>query len=685
MSSNTQTPRRRVIPPDFLFGVAYYPEHDLPEHLSQDDDRLRAAKVNVVRMGEFAWDRIEPQEGRFDFALFDEHIDRLGTAGIKTILCTPTATPPAWLTRGYPEVLQVDANGRTMEHGSRQHASLASLRFREFSRRVTRALAEHYATNPHVIGWQTDNEIYCHFSEDYSAAAQAAFREFLLEKYGNIAALNEAWGTSFWAQTYGSFAEVNPPFQLRPAQENPGQRLDFLLFTSRKAVVFQRDQVEILRAANPGWWITHNGVFRNLDYREFAGDLDFMAVDVYPMLAFMDAPEERSPAAFPARLLARTRSICGRFIVTELQSGPGGQGDWMSATPEPGQMRLFAWQAVAHGADGVLHFRWRTCRFGAEEYWEGVLDHDNVPRRRFDELCREGAEFAAWGNEIAGTAVTPDVGVLFDQGLMEFGHRPITHGLPSPWDVADAIFAAGWQTGYNVGYVHPLDCLDSCRLLFLCSNAIVTAEVVAALTGWVRRGGTLVVLARSGTKDALGRVHPDTPPGLLAELAGCSVEEHSKINTPALTGSASLTFRWGELTCAEHLWREVLKPAGGSVVATWQEGRFAGTPAVIEHRTGAGRCFYVGTYASTPLAAAWLPELARAAKVEPLIRDLPAGVEVARRTGSGQAFTFVLNHTAEPAVVGNVPAGTDILTGAKVAQGTVTLLPFAVAVIRVAQ
>lgn len=681
MQNNPSLPRSRLTPPHFLFGVAYYPEHDLPEQLESDVERMLAAKVNVVRMAEFAWDRLEPREGAFDISFFDGHIDRLGRCGIKTILCTPTAAPPSWLTRAYPEVLQVDVNGRAQTHGSRQHASLASPRFREFSRRITRAMAEHYVANPHVIGWQTDNEIYCHFSEDYGEAAHVAFREFLQEKYGTIDALNESWGTSFWAQTYGSFAEITPPYQNRPAQENPGQRLDFLLFTSHKAVVFQRDQVEILRAANPKWWITHNGVFRNLDYRAFAADLDFMAVDVYPMLAFMDAPQEKSPATFPARLLARTRSICGNFIVTELQSGPGGQGDWMSVTPEPGQMRLFAWQSVAHGASGVLHFRWRTCRFGAEEYWEGVLDHDNVPRRRFDELCREGAEFAALGGQIAGTAVSPDVGVLFDMGLMEFSHRPITHGLPSPWDVADSIYAAWWTAGYNVGYVHPLDSLDSFRLLFLCSNSVVPAEVAAALTTWVERGGTLVVLARSGTKDDFGRVRADTPPGLLTKLAGCTVEEHSKVNTPVLTGSASLTFKWGDQVCGENLWREVLKPCGGSVVATWQEGRFAGSPAVVEHRTGRGRCFYIGTYASTTLADSWRPLLAKVSKVEPVIRDLPAGAEVQRRVGSGRTLTFILNHTADGMSVANVPAGTDLITGTPVGGAALELPAFGVAVI----
>ncbi|WP_438479364.1 beta-galactosidase [Oleiharenicola lentus] len=682
MPISTQPARPRLSPANFLFGVAYYPEHDLPEHLEHDVERLLAAKVNVVRMAEFAWDRMERREGEFDFSFFDFHIDRLGRAGIKTILCTPTEAPPMWLTTNYPDVLQVDANGRSMQQGSRQHASLCSPRYRDFSRKITHAMATHFARNPHVIGWQTDNEIYCHTAEDYSPAAHVAFREFLSEKYRDIAALNEAWGTNFWAQTYTNFEEVLPPYAMRPSAENPGHRLDFLLFTSHKAVVFQRDQVEILRAANPAWWITHNGVFRNLDYREFSRDLDFMAVDVYPMLAFMDAPGELSPAKFPSRLLARTRSICGKFIVTELQSGPGGQLDWMSATPEPGQMRLFAWQGVAHGAEGILHFRWRTCRYGAEEYWEGVIDHDNVLRRRFEELCVEGAEFARLAPILRGTEVRPEVGVLFDMGLMEFGHRPITHGLPSPWDVADGIFTACSAAGLNVGYVHPLDSLEGCKLLFLCSNAIVTAEVVAALTRWVERGGTLVILARSGTKDKFGRVVAATPPGLLTALAGCTVKEHSRLNSPPLTGSPSITFKWDDQVFSENLWREVLETRGGAVVARWREGRFVDAAAAVENQVGEGRCFYIGTYASTELVSGWLALLMKNTSVKAIIPGIPPGVEVLRRTGEGKTLVFVLNHTAEIKKIANAPTGEHLLPGVETTDGVLTLPAFGVALIR---
>ncbi len=179
----------------FYFGTPYYPEHWDAETREEDAERMANADFNAVRMAEFAWDVMEPREGEFDFALFDETIARMGEKEISTILCTPTATPPRWLTYAHPDVLRVNADGVAMQHGSRQHACPSSPVFRAYSRTITQAMADHYAENLHVIGWQTDNELNCHFSECHCENCQVEFREFLREKFDDdIDALNAAWG-----------------------------------------------------------------------------------------------------------------------------------------------------------------------------------------------------------------------------------------------------------------------------------------------------------------------------------------------------------------------------------------------------------------------------------------------------------------------------------------------------------
>jgi len=338
----------------FLFGVVYYPEHWTTNE-RRDDVRLMAeAGVNTVRMAEFAWDRMEPEEGVFDFSFFDEAIRELSAVGISTVLCTPTAAPPRWLTEAHPDWLRVDADGRTMVHGSRQHVCTTHPGFREASRRITLAMAEHFSGNRDVIGWQTDNELNCHFRECHCEACQSAFRQWLEAKHGGVAALNAAWGTIFWSQTYDRFEQVRTPLIDRPTHPNPSQQLDYFRFLSDAVVSFHRDQTGILREANRNWWITHNGMFPRLDYWKLAGDLDFLGIDVYPGFA------DKTPEAYAwaACLFEDCRAVSGTFVVPEQQAGPGGQRPYLHRTPQPGQMRLWAGQAGCQPRDAfetLLH------------------------------------------------------------------------------------------------------------------------------------------------------------------------------------------------------------------------------------------------------------------------------------------------------------------------------------------
>lgn len=634
----------------FLFGAAYYPEHWADADREADPERMAAAGFNVVRMAEFAWDRMEPSPGEFDFSFFDRETARLGKRGIRTILCTPTAAPPRWLTREYPQVLRVDRDGRTLEHGSRQHACHSSPMFRELSRRITGAMAAHFAAEPHVIGWQTDNEFHCHFSECYCPACVEGFRRWLAERYGDVAALNEAWGAAFWAQTYRKFEEVVLPTG-RPAHENPSQQLDYYRYLHHSVTLFQRDQVEILRRHNAGWLLTHNGVFSHIDYREFARDLDFLSYDNYPLFWVRQA----GPASTAARL-DRVRSYAGNFVVPEQQSGPGGQKPYLHETPAPGEMRLWTYQSIAHGADGVLHFRWRTCRYGAEAYWCGILDHDNVPRRRYAEAAREGEELSRVGPELLGTHVRMDAAILWDIGQQEV-HQTLPLGLPSPCDAGDAVYRALWRRNKAVGFVHPEDDFTGLRLIVVPHFVTVENGLVDRLHRWVEQGGILVVGARTGTRDAYNHVLPSTPPGPLAEMLGVSVAEwgavSSYVNQIVLEGGADVPL-WS--------WYEVLEPQGAEVVGTWEDGHYRGQPAVTVNRVGRGAAYYVGTYLGEALVHGLLDRIAPEADLHPIFDGLPDRVEAVMRTDGERSFLFLMNHSPEAVTVSGVPAGTELLT-----------------------
>lgn len=630
---------------EFLYGSAYYPEHWEAAIRAGDPELFRAAGWNVIRMGEFAWDILEPTEGVFNFALFDETIARMGAVGIRTIFCTPTAAPPRWLTRDHPEVLRVDADGRRQQHGSRQHASHFSPVFREYSCRITRALAEHFRENPHVIGWQTDNEFHCHFREDYSPAAEAAWSEWLRAHFANdIGALNRAWGTAFWAQTYQRFEDVPLPRPERPTHPNPAHWLDFQRFLSDGVTDFQHDQVEILRAAQPRWFVTHNGIFSSIDLRgRFTADLDFLGYDSYPF--FDDNPDTR-PAGH-AFNLDHTRAFSGHFLILEHQSGAGGQGSYYHDKPEPGEMRRLAWASIARGADGLLFFRERSCRFGAEEYWEGILDHDNVPRRRYHEAARLGTELARIGPELLGSHVRVDIGVAGADFTVQHGHEPITHGLPSPKQMAEAIHGVFHRAGYAVGIVHPEDVLGSLRLYVIPHFAIFDPAWVPALEKYVEQGGTLVIGAQTASRDLHGNVVPETLPGVLRGLVGATVEEYGRQNRPDLR-PLPLRLAGAEADTPTTLWYEQLAPDANTateILAQWAARHLAGSAAITRRALGKGQVLYVGTYLTREFTESLLPLLDRLGALPEKI-STRTGLEVIERVHSdGRRVQIFINQT----------------------------------------
>lgn len=629
----------------FLCGSSYYPEHWDANIRAQDPALFRAAGWNVIRMAEFAWDLMEPVEGHFDFSLFDETIQKFGELGIRTILCTPTAAPPRWLTKNYPEVLREDDSGRPLSHGSRQHAGHFSEVFRAFSRKITQAMADHFSASPYVIGWQTDNEFHCHFSEDHSPAAQVAFAAYLCARHGTIEALNAAWGTAFWAQTYDAFEDIPTPRAGRPTHLNPAHVLDYYRFLAAGVAAFQREQIRILRAANPKWWITHNGTFRHIDYAgEFGADLDFLSYDSYPFF-------DQDPVArvfSHAFNIDHARAYCGNLLIMEQQSGAGGQGGYLHDNPEPGEMRKLAWVNIARGADGILFFRERSCRFGAEEYWRGILDHDNVPRRRYREATQLGEELERIGTKLLGTSVQIDIGIAGADFASQAGHEPITFGLPGPRRVAETVHTRLNQLGYAVGCVHPASPLEGLKVYVVPHLSVFDPAWVPDWADWVKNGGVLVVGARTASKDLNGNAISETLPGALRNLAGVRVEEYGRQNRPDLRPlPISFNAETGG-TVASDLWYEQLTPAPDTeVLATWAGRHLKGTPAITLRRHGAGAVLYVGTYFSAAIIDALLPQWVAQAALAPH-PDYTPGIEQVLRAGNGKRFRFFINHNDEP-------------------------------------
>ena len=386
-------------------GVCYYPEHWPEEMWSVDAARMVDTGLSWVRIGEFAWSRMEPSEGEYDLEWLDRAIEVLGAAGLRVILGTPTATPPKWVCEKHPDMFALDEHGHVRGFGSRRHYCFSHQGFRTESRKITETLAKRYGSNPHIAAWQTDNEYGCHDTVlSYSDAARDAFRDWLAQRYQSTDALNRAWGNVFWSMDYDRFDQVDLP-NLTVTEPNPSHALAFRRFASDMVVEFNREQARILRKYSDAPLI-HNymGRVTEFDHYDVGADLDIASWDSYPLGFLEDRMEDgddhkRAYAqqgdpdlqAFHHDLYRAIGK--GRWWIMEQQPGPV---NWapVNPAPLPGMCRLWAWEAFAHGAETVCYFRWRQAPMAQEQMHAGMLRPDSIAAPALGEAAQVAQEIA---------------------------------------------------------------------------------------------------------------------------------------------------------------------------------------------------------------------------------------------------------------------------------------------------
>jgi beta-galactosidase len=518
-------------------GICYYPEHWSEDLWDSDFARMKEYGFTYVRIAEFAWALFEPEEGSFEFSLFDRALDLAHAHGLKIIMCTPTATPPAWLTSKYPEVLNETLEGIRYEHGQRRHYNYNAPIYRELCARVVTKMGEHFKDHPSIVGWQIDNEFNCETNVFYSDADHTAFREWVKARYGTLDALNEAWGTVFWSQTYTDWSQIHLPRPTPSGSPNPHLALDEKRFVSDSVISFADNQASILRQICKQHWITTNGLFGHLENHELTEKtLDFISYDSYPNFG-NTFPDEGPDALLDRKWsmnLSGVRDISPNFMIMEQQSGSGGWVNRMyMPTPEPGQIRLWTYQSIAHGADAVLYFRWRTATIGTEIYWHGIHDYDNRENRRAKEVQQIGRELKAVGENIAGTKVYAEIALLSDYDNDWDGELDIWHG-PAQSQSNLAWFKTLQYSHRPVDSVRIrkqtiLEDLLQYKLLIYTHAAIMTDHTAELLRAYVEQGGQLVIGCRTGYKDENGRCRMTPIPGPIASLCGVTVDDYSAV------------------------------------------------------------------------------------------------------------------------------------------------------------
>lgn len=641
-----------------LFGAAYYPEHWPESRWQQDADMMAAAGFNTVRMAEFAWHKMEPQEGEFDFSWLDRAIELLASRGIKSMLGTPTSAAPKWLVDKYPDTLMWDLKGHPRGFGSRRYYCYNSESYRKRTEAIVTAMAGHYGGNPNVIGWQIDNEFGCgDTTRCFCPSCRRAFVQWLKARYGSVEAVNKQWGTIFSSQCYNSWDEVELPTYTALGHHNPSLVLDFYRFSSDSAVSYQQFQLDILRRLAPGVPHTTNfmGDFGQIDYYNLAKNLDIVAMDIYPVMARGDNPPPQNAALYHDI----TRGLKQKnYWITEHQSGTPG-AFVLQQTPWPGDLRRWTHQSVAHGADGILYFRWRTIPFSVEEYWHGILGHDGGPNRRYEEVKTVGRELMQLLDVLEGSTIRTDVAMIrsydaewtFDIQPHTKGYHYLTH--------FDAYYRYFYDRHIPVDVVSP-DADLSCYRLVLAPNLIMATDGQAErLQRYVREGGTLVLDYRAGVKHTNNQMVQLVPPGCYTDLLGIRVTDYGAIDTREQVAVC----HDGSGTEGRALWwYEVLEATTAKPLARYAGRYFDGCPMATENRFGHGMAFYLASQPDAGLMDRLMDRAIAVSGVQPLL-DCPPEVEVARRMKDGREMLHVINHSRQAQPVNLAGAYKDLLSG----------------------
>lgn len=643
-------------------GVDYYPEQWPEQMWEQDADRMKECGVKVVRMAEFAWSRMEPEEGVYDFEWLDRAVSVFADRQMQVVLCTPTCTPPLWAFEKYPEIIQTGTDGRRISIGIRGHRCMNSPVYRTLCERIIRQLVTRYRDNPAVIGYQIDNELEANHCR--CEVCQESFQNWMRKKYRNVQEVNTAYGNSVWSGEYSSFFQIKPPMGDFMKWQNPSLTLDYNRYASESTVAYLEFQRTLIHSLDPDAWITTNcWLCENMpDFYDLFQNLDMVSYDNYPTTVIPESPEELYSHAFHLDLMRGIKQQ--NFWIMEQLSGAVGSWMPMSPSPEPDMIKGYALQAIAHGADTVVHFRWRTAVAGAEMYWHGILDHSDVPGRRYEEfreLCRIVDEL----QELDGSYVKNTVALLYSSDN-EYGFK-LQHQAEGMYylEQLKSLHDGFTTIGVGVDIIDESADLSAYEIVLAPTMLITHEETEKALHEFAAQGGTVLLTNRSGVKDAWNKCIMEPLPSIYKDLTGAVVQEY---DVPGKRkGTLDIvddTLRREYIQCLQcnfqqnqgiseteinvlyQQWCDILKTDSAEILASYGDCYYAGQSAITRNHFGKGRAYYIGTVCNRALYIALAKCMAKEKGIS-YYDNLPLGVEITYRRKEETVWRFIFNNTGK--------------------------------------
>jgi beta-galactosidase len=626
---------------------------------------MQQAGIRMVRVGEFAWARMEPMEGKYDLDWLERAVNQAGKHGIVTVIGTPTAAPPAWLTQKYPETLRTKQDGTKDQHGNRQQFNWANPKYRDMCRKIASQLAQRFGHNPNVIGWQIDNE---YAEQSFDADTRKQFQDWLKARYGTLDNLNDRWTTQYWSEWYSDWNQI----PIQTGYGNPGLLLGWMRFVSDTWRSYQRNQIDAIRAsADKRQFITTNtmGWFDGFDHYTVEQDLDLAAWDDYVGQGHLD-PVRNGATHDLTRGFKRKN-----FWVMETQPG---SVNWarINNSLDKGEVRLMAWHDVGHGADTVSYWQWRSALNGQEQYHGTLVGSDGTPVPLYDEVAQIGREFAKAGSVLAGTSPRSEVAILHSYDSRWAVNWQKHNADYDPVKALLAYYGPLRAIAQSIDIVSPTAPLKDYKLVVTPALNVLSGEEIKNLSDFVNGGGHLVLGQRSAMKDADNTLFPERQPGPLATLLGGRVEQYYALESPVPvegqfgSGSGQL---WAELLSAKSPDTEVLMRYGTS------NGWLDQQPAAITRKVGKGRITYIGAWlddATMKKAAQWMTEVSG---VHAAFAPVPEGIDVYPRYAPDHTVFILANFAKTNQTVSLPKEMQDVLEGG--AKKSLTLPRYGVAVL----